>query len=84
MADIGEAAVDHHLHAIAAAALVAMAEEFDIARRDGIHGSILPIYCYDDTSFFCVMPALVAGIHVFGRCSIRKTWMAGTSLAMTR
>jgi hypothetical protein len=29
-----------------------------------------------------VMPALVAGIHVFGFLS--KTWMAGTSPAMTR
>jgi hypothetical protein len=28
------------------------------------------------------MPALVAGIHVFGFLS--KTWMAGTSPAMTR
>jgi hypothetical protein len=28
-----------------------------------------------------VMPALVAGIHVFGGAS--KTWMAGTSPAMT-
>jgi len=28
------------------------------------------------------MPALVAGIHVFGASS--KSWMAGTSPAMTR
>ena len=28
MADIGETAVDHDLHAVAAAALVAVAEEF--------------------------------------------------------
>ena len=28
------------------------------------------------------MPALVAGIHVFGLAT-RKTWMAGTSPAMT-
>jgi hypothetical protein len=28
------------------------------------------------------MPALVAGIHVFGS-SLSKTWMAGTSPAMT-
>jgi len=31
-----------------------------------------------------VMPALVAGIHVFGSRAVRKTWMAGTSPAMTR
>jgi hypothetical protein len=30
------------------------------------------------------MPALVAGIHVFDRMNENKTWMAGTSLAMTR
>jgi len=28
------------------------------------------------------MPALVAGIHVFN-CQERKSWMAGTSPAMT-
>jgi hypothetical protein len=32
-----------------------------------------------------VMPALVAGIHVFlAELQLRKTWMAGTSPAMTR
>jgi hypothetical protein len=30
-----------------------------------------------------VMPALVAGIHVFTDRQIHKTWMAGTSPAMT-
>jgi hypothetical protein len=30
-----------------------------------------------------VMPALVAGIHVFAGCVKPKTWMAGTSPAMT-
>jgi hypothetical protein len=30
-----------------------------------------------------VMPALVAGIHVFLTGLARKTWMAGTSPAMT-
>jgi hypothetical protein len=30
-------------------------------------------------SDFIVMPALVAGIHVFDEKSARKTWMAGTS-----
>jgi hypothetical protein len=30
-----------------------------------------------------VMPALVAGIHVFTGCVKPKTWMAGTSPAMT-
>ncbi len=30
-----------------------------------------------------VMPALVAGIHVLRACGTRKTWMAGTSPAMT-
>jgi hypothetical protein len=30
-----------------------------------------------------VMPALVAGIHGFLRRQARKTWMAGTSPAMT-
>jgi hypothetical protein len=29
------------------------------------------------------MPALVAGIHVFKTFRISKTWMAGTSPAMT-
>jgi hypothetical protein len=29
------------------------------------------------------MPALVAGIHVFAAVQRRKTWMAGTSPAMT-
>jgi hypothetical protein len=29
------------------------------------------------------MPALVAGIHVFTACVKPKTWMAGTSPAMT-
>jgi hypothetical protein len=29
------------------------------------------------------MPALVAGIHVFAASPQRKTWMAGTSPAMT-
>jgi hypothetical protein len=35
-----------------------------------------------EVSFF-VMPALVAGIHVFLRGEESKTWMAGTSPAMT-
>jgi hypothetical protein len=30
-----------------------------------------------------VMPALVAGIHVFSDVPDGKTWMAGTSAAMT-
>ena len=30
-----------------------------------------------------VMPALVAGIHVFVACGQPKTWMAGKSPAMT-
>jgi hypothetical protein len=30
-----------------------------------------------------VMPPLVAGIHVFMVCGKVKTWMAGTSPAMT-
>ncbi len=29
------------------------------------------------------MPGLVPGIHVFGPCVEAKTWMAGTSPAMT-
>jgi hypothetical protein len=29
------------------------------------------------------MPALVAGIHVFAAIQKRKSWMAGTSPAMT-
>jgi len=29
------------------------------------------------------MPGLVPGIHVFTRCGL-KTWMAGTSPAMTK
>jgi hypothetical protein len=31
-----------------------------------------------------VMPGLVPGIHVFGRRLQGKTWMAGTSPAMTK
>jgi hypothetical protein len=34
-----------------------------------------------DRRLFAVMPALVAGIHVFG--VPEKTWMAGSSPAMT-
>jgi hypothetical protein len=30
------------------------------------------------------MPDLVPGIHVFGRINVPKTWMAGTSPAMTK
>jgi len=30
-----------------------------------------------------VMPALVAGIHVFGSRMARKTWMAGSKRAFT-
>jgi hypothetical protein len=30
------------------------------------------------------MPGLVPGIHVFGNCRKKKTWMAGTSPAMTQ
>jgi hypothetical protein len=30
-----------------------------------------------------VMPALVAGIHVFGSRTTRKTWMPGTRPGMT-
>jgi hypothetical protein len=30
------------------------------------------------------MPALVAGIHVFKAAPHQKTWMAGTSPAMTK
>jgi hypothetical protein len=29
------------------------------------------------------MPGLVPGIHVFAAMQLRKTWMAGTSPAMT-
>jgi hypothetical protein len=31
-----------------------------------------------------VMPALVAGIHVFLQTSARKTWMPGTRPGMTK
>ena len=31
-----------------------------------------------------VMPGLVPGIHVFAAAKQRKTWMAGTSPAMTK
>ena len=34
-------------------------------------------------SITAVMPALVAGIHVFSKLLVRQTWMAGTSPAMT-
>src|SRR5580704_4886738 len=37
----------------------------------------------DPTFQAFVMPALVAGIHVFLACVKPKTWMAGTSPAMT-
>ena len=39
VADKGMALVDHDLHAIAAAILVAMPDEFDIARGIGGHGA---------------------------------------------
>jgi hypothetical protein len=32
----------------------------------------------------CVMPGLDPGIHAFLRCRLWKTWMAGTSPAMTQ
>ena len=48
VADIGEAAMHHELHAVAAAALVAVAEEFDVVRRDGVHERSSP--CYPCTS----------------------------------
>jgi hypothetical protein len=31
-----------------------------------------------------VMPGLVPGIHVFAKFNARKTWMAGSSPAMTK
>jgi hypothetical protein len=34
-------------------------------------------------NFIAVMPGLVAGIHVFAALKSSKTWMAGTSPAMT-
>jgi hypothetical protein len=34
-------------------------------------------------SSFFVMPGFMPGIHVFGRRGSPKTWMAGTSPAMT-
>ena len=37
VADIGVAAMHHDLHAVAAAALVAVADELDVAGRHGIH-----------------------------------------------
>src|SRR5262249_25247328 len=37
LADIGVAAVDHDLDAVAAAALVAVADELDVLRRVGFH-----------------------------------------------
>jgi len=37
-----------------------------------------------DSRFLLVMPGLVPGIHVFERGGLEnKTWMAGTSPAMT-
>jgi hypothetical protein len=36
-----------------------------------------------DAQTLHVMPALVAGIHVFLLYAASKTWMAGTSPAMT-
>jgi hypothetical protein len=36
-----------------------------------------------DLVFVIVMPGLVPGIHVFTCRRIAKTWMAGTSPAMT-
>ena len=40
MSDIGKAPVHHDLHAVAAAALVAVADELDFTGRNSIHGSI--------------------------------------------
>jgi len=36
-----------------------------------------------DRTLMFVMPGLVQGIHVFRTCAEMKTWMAGTSPAMT-
>jgi hypothetical protein len=44
-------------------------------------GRILRRMLSANTAF--VMPGLVPGIHVFKRIMARKTWMAGTSPAMT-
>jgi hypothetical protein len=35
--------MDHDLHAIATAALVAVAEEFDVMAGDGVHGALSPV-----------------------------------------
>src|SRR5262249_4043738 len=44
MADIGIAAVDHDLNAVATAALVAVGEEADVARGDGGHGCSVTLW----------------------------------------
>src|SRR5215471_1051998 len=41
MADVGIAAMDHDLHAVAAAALVAVTDEFDVTGADGCHDEVL-------------------------------------------
>ena len=35
-------------------------------------------------AFSAVTPGLVPGVHAFFRCGEVKTWMAGTSPAMTK
>jgi hypothetical protein len=52
--------------------MVAMTRPHTLSSRPGCHG----------WDFTFVMPGLVPGIHVFLGYS-KKTWMAGTSPAMT-
>jgi len=57
--DIGEAAIDHHLHAVAATALVAMVDIFHIPVGDSSHGQHLPRH-----SIVNVMAGLVPAISL--------------------
>ena len=78
MADIGVAAIDHDLDAVAAATLVAVAEEFDVMAGDGVHN-----FSPDTIVIIvAVMAGLVPTIHVCAFAT--KTWMPATSAGMTR
>ncbi len=90
MADIGVAAIDHDLDAVAAAALVAVAEEFDVTAGLGGHDfspqTIVTIVAvmagHSHSKNGVASLANVPVIHVFVFAT--KTWMPATSAGMTR
>jgi nucleotide-binding universal stress UspA family protein len=60
----------------------ALLEKSKSSCRELTRSVIAPLVRHGGACLPSVMPGLVLGIHVFGRAQ-RKTWMAGTSPAMT-